>query len=151
MDKLGNNLKQIEKSAQEAHVRATDAENKTIRFLIEVKNLIIPEINVTALKRNTEATKNEAQRIIDEVNKLVEGNEELLDNTKEQIGAAEEFLINANEINMNLGKIMNEAELIKTSASNAVELGDATLNEAQETYNTLSGKKNCNNNTSYNF
>lgn len=140
MDKLGHNLKQIEKSAADAHQRATEAENKTIRYLIDVQSLEIPEVNLVNLKDNAEAIKTEAMRIIEDVTKLMDGNEGLLDDMREQIERAEELLSTANEVQLHLGEIMGEAGLVHSSAKNAVELGDATLNEAQNTYNTLAGK-----------
>lgn len=136
---MNKNLKQIEQSATDAHDQATEAENKTIRFLIDVKNLVIPDVNISALKENAEATKTEALRIIEDVEKLAAENEEFMDLVKEQVERAREILSNANEIQEQLGQIMNEADLVHSSAKNAVQLGDETLNEAQNTYNTLSG------------
>lgn len=140
MDKLNSNLRQIEKSAMDAQVKATEVENKTIRYLLDVKNLVLPDYNITALKENAEATKKEAQRILEDVNKLTSGNEELLDAVKEQIERAREILSNAQEIQLHLTELKGEADLVYNSAKNAVELGDDTLNEAQNTYNTLSGR-----------
>lgn len=142
MEKLNANLNQIERAAVDAQNRATEVENKTIRYLIDVKNLVIPEVNINDLKENAEASKKEALRILEEVDKLISGNEDLLDEVKEQIERAREILSNAQEIQLQLGEIMNEADLVHSSAKNAVELGDATLSEAQNTYNTLSGMYN---------
>lgn len=137
--KSGSDLKNIEKSAAETLDRATDAEKKAIAALNEVKNLIVPNTNITAIRKEAETTKEEALALINATSKLNENNDLLREEIREQSASAQDLLDQGKEQQIAISDLLSAADFAHSMAENAVNLSDETLSEAKKTLNTLSG------------
>lgn len=137
--KSGNDLQQVQKLAAESLERATDAEKKAIETLNEVRNLIIPVINITALKKEAETAKDQSLHLLNETRRLYDNNDILREDIREQIINAQDLLEQGKEQQIAVTDLLGEADLAHSAAESAVNLSDRTLTEAKKTYNTLSG------------
>ncbi|GLV33913.1 Laminin B2 [Carabus blaptoides fortunei] len=139
IEQSGHDLAQVEASAKDALDRATEAENSALGTLNDVHNLRVPAVNISVLRVNADATRNESLRLLNATNQLIDGNVDLLANIREQNSVALDLLEQGREQQIAISDLLSEADLAHSIAENAVNLGDQTLNEAKETYNTLAG------------
>lgn len=133
-------LERTKEWTEEVHNRAKDAKDNALNLLKEVNNIIVPNVDIPKLKEKADAIKQEALQLINEAEDLISKNEELLSNVTEHLIEGENLLEDGMAQQDEVNDILSDIDLAKAQATNAVELGDKTLKEAQETLKTLSGK-----------
>lgn len=133
-------LKKVSEAVRDAHNRSTLAKERALDLLSEVNDLNVPDVNVTKLKEEAESTRVAAVKLINDTNDLINANNELLKQIQEQVLGARQLLEDGYEQNNYLEAIMDDVKLRKLQVEKAVELGDNTLSQAKNTYETLSRK-----------
>lgn len=135
-----NKLSSVKDWISDVYERAKKAKDDALTLVTEINNLVVPEIDVPKLKERAEEIKQSALKLMNETEKVRAQNDDLLNEINEQLVVGEELLQRGEEQQVDLADLLADIDLAKVQAENAVELGDKTLLEAQETYETLSRK-----------
>lgn len=136
--KLGS----VKEWISDVYERAKKAKADALTLVTEINNLVVPEIDIPKLKEKAENVKQSALKLINETEAVRAENEDLLNEIQEQLIIGEELLQRGEEQQVDLTDLLADIDLAKVQAENAVELGDKTLVEAQNTFETLSRKYN---------
>lgn len=142
-NEIGNTetkLQQVKKIAEDAHKQASETKNRALELLNEAKNLIVPDVDLEAMRTRAEDNKNEAKRLMNDTIELWDDNEELLKELRQHMLDADDLLEKARYQTDDANVLKNEIEFYKKQAMEAVALGDNTLKDATATYETLSRK-----------
>lgn len=124
----------------DVYERAKKAKADALTLVSEINNLVVPEIDIPKLKEKAESVKQSALQLMNETEAVRAENEDLLNEIQEQLIIGEELLQRGEEQQVDLTDLLADIDLAKVQAENAVELGDKTLVEAQNTFETLSRK-----------
>lgn len=135
-----NKLASAKEWISDVYERAKKAKDDALTLVTEINNLVVPDINVPKLKEKAEQIKQSALKLMNETEDVRAQNDDLLNEINEQLIIGDELLKRGEDQQMDLTDLLADIDLAKVQAENAVELGDKTLLEAQETYETLSRK-----------
>lgn len=134
--RLYNQTKEI---AEKALNLSTEAYNKALNLYTQATSLHIPGIDVEQLITQSNKIKLEASKIKKSAADLIEQNQELLKDVSKQKGEADKFLRTGADHQQRADDLLAEADAARAKAKNAVQLGEKTLREANETLHTLLG------------
>jgi len=125
--------------AADAFKRANEVYDEALTLFANVSALTAPEINLDKLKQDSVKAIEEAQRLQEEINSLVKDHEKLVENYGENSDLGK-VLVQRSQVQQDEAvKLLEHLSYIHTTAKEAVALGDGTLKEANNTYNTLAG------------
>lgn len=133
-----NKLGSVKEWISDVFERAKKAKDAALTLVTEINNLVVPEIDIPKLKKKAEEVKESALKLMNETEAVRSQNDDLLNEIHEQLIVGEELLQRGEEQQVDLTDLLGDIDLAKVQAENAVELGDKTLVEAQNTYETLS-------------
>lgn len=132
-----NKLSSVKEWISDVYERAKKAKEAALSLVTEINNLVVPEIDIPKLKEKAEEVKQSALKLMNETEEVRAANDDLLNEIQEQLTIGEELLQRGEEQQVDLTDLLADIDLAKVQAENAVELGDKTLIEAQNTYETL--------------
>lgn len=135
-----NKLNSVKEWISGVHDRAKKAKDDALTLVAEINNLVVPDIDVPKLKEKADEIKKSALGLMNETENIRIQNEDLLNEINEQLLVGEDLLQRGEEQQVDLADLLADIDLAKVQAENAVELGDKTLEEAKDTYETLSRK-----------
>ncbi|XP_046665340.1 laminin subunit gamma-1 isoform X1 [Homalodisca vitripennis] len=111
--------------------------NDTWAIYSDVYELMLPETNAQDLKDKAIATASEARQIRDEANNLYQNHIALLEEISELMIDGEDVLRRGMTQQQFADERLADADAANNKAEEAVQLGNKTLQEAQQTYRTL--------------
>uniref|UniRef100_A0A1B6D2A0 Laminin subunit gamma-1 n=1 Tax=Clastoptera arizonana TaxID=38151 RepID=A0A1B6D2A0_9HEMI len=111
--------------------------DEALSLYTEIHALNIPDINTGSIKENALETGNKAKKVIDEANNLLGINQDKLISTNKLINDSEIILQQGKRQQQIADELLANADAAYAKAEEAVKLGNKTLQEAQQTYNTL--------------
>lgn len=104
-----------------------------------VNSLKAPEINIEKLKQDAALANQQAERLQADIGTLAATHEKLLNDFDENAMLGDLLVRRANLQQEEALLMLEHVKTMHTTAVEAVSLGDGTLKEANNTYNTLAG------------
>lgn len=99
----------------------------------------LPEVNLTDLQNRVEEVNKEAAKIKDQAKILLDENIDLIHDIEDKVRKSEDLLYKAEDQQTITAELLAEVDDANDVAKNAVNRGDQTLKEAQDTLQKLSG------------
>lgn len=118
---------------------AEEMYNNALTLFANVNALKAPQINVDKLKQDAALANQQAQRLQTEIAALAAEHEKLLIEYDENSELGEVLVRRSNSQQEEAIQLLEHVKTMHTTAQEAVALGDGTLKEANNTYNTLAG------------
>ncbi|XP_041371142.1 laminin subunit gamma-1-like [Gigantopelta aegis] len=122
--------------AQEAQDLSKEAHSQALDLYTEALE-DIPSVNVPQLIADAAQIKNEAMQIKAETDRLVNQNQELLSDVEKQKILAGDKLEGGIRLQQTTDELLAEVDAARATARDAVDMGETTLKEANETLKTL--------------
>ncbi|KAI5735373.1 hypothetical protein M8J77_017507 [Diaphorina citri] len=131
------NLEQTLGAAQDAQQRVNATKKEALELYRDIFALSVPDVKADNIKADAQAVSKEATRIKQAADDLLKNHAEELSNLDELLASSED-LLGKGKVQQDIAQAMYEdAEAAYQAAVKAVELGDKTLVEAEQTYATL--------------
>ncbi|CAB3367583.1 Hypothetical predicted protein [Cloeon dipterum] len=125
--------------AQAAKEKGAQMLNESLAIYAIVYGLKLPEPNVTSLREEAEKAAEQARKLKSEADQLQAEHGDLLRDLAEQSDSLRDLLKSAEMQQQKVDELLADVDSANSDAKRAVELGDKTLAEAQETFKTLKG------------
>lgn len=125
--------------AEKALNMSAEAYEQALELYSAANAVQIPSVDVEQLMMESNRIKDEAADIKKEAGILIEQNENLLKDVADQRVEAQDLLNSGIKHQQRADELMAEVDTARAKARNAVELGERTLSEANETLTTLLG------------
>lgn len=139
---LENKLAILEDRMDEMKNLTTIAVNKSVISYEEaiglmILDLTLPRVDIKRLRQQVENVSNEGLKIKEQAQLLLEENEDLIKEMAEKVKESEELLEKAQEQQEATADLFLQLDVANKTANDAVQRGDQTLKEAQETLKKL--------------
>ncbi|PVD22260.1 hypothetical protein C0Q70_18068 [Pomacea canaliculata] len=116
--------------------RANEAHDEALKLYKDAQ-MPLPPVNVARLSQEAEQIKEEAARIKLRAQELLEGNKDLLAEVEAQRNTSRLTLTDGRTLQQRVDEFLAEVDAARDVARKAVESGEKTLREANETLETL--------------
>lgn len=126
-------------TTKEALRKANEVYDAALTLLTSVNGLSAPEINIKKLKEEALEANKQADELLQQVNDISNSNGELFGDFGQEIDLANLMLERATQQKLDDIDLLKRAQDAFDKATKAVEQGDNTLKEANNTYHTLAG------------
>lgn len=137
---LENKLNRTKEWTQEVANKSLAAKNNALTLLSEAKNLVIPDIDVPALKERSKILREEAQRLSNETDQLFENSNNLRKTVDEKNEKGRQLLDKAYEQQSEMDDLLNDIFTTKEMTDNSINRWNKILNETESIYKDLKGK-----------
>lgn len=137
-EKLNSTADQIKETSGQVNT----AYNESLAIYRDVYSLTVPSVDVPSIKANAENLTKMANEKKETSDKLLDDNKELLSQVSNEISVAETVLQKGSGQQQIADELLDDVYGALHRAEEAVKLGDKTLQEADQTYNTLQGFNN---------
>lgn len=138
--KAESKLNESKEWTEDVSNKAAVVKNNALTLLDEVKNLVIPEIDVFELRQKSKVLKEEAQRLKNKSTELFHNSDEIRKSIEEQNGKGRELLQKARDQNEEIIGLRNDLVFAESQANGAVNLWGEILERAESNYKLLTGK-----------
>lgn len=132
---------------RDVSTKAAMVKNNALVLLDEVKNLVIPEVNVSKLRQTSKDLKEEAHRLKNKSSELFHNSKEIRKSIDEQNYKGRELLKKAYDQNEEIIDLRNDLVFAESQANGAINLWNDILERAESNYKLLSGECNNRSNT----
>ncbi|KAH8314204.1 hypothetical protein KR067_000164, partial [Drosophila pandora] len=139
MNHVNQSLRTVVQIAKEALEKANQVYDTALTLLNDVNRQTQPEIDINELKKDAVAANERADELLKRINDLSNSNGEIFADFHEERELAETLLERADKQQQEDIELLERAKAAHAKATEAVEQGDNTLKEANNTYNTLFG------------
>ncbi|CAG0891651.1 unnamed protein product [Darwinula stevensoni] len=119
--------------------QATKAEQEALSIISQARLLSQSSVDVSGLKKDAEKLKDEAQRINDEARDLMTDNSALMGQIQNQMKDAEQLKQRAISQQQEADGLLADVDAAHATADEAVKKGNAILEDAKKTLETLQG------------
>lgn len=131
------NLGQISQYTKEALRKANEVYDSALTLLTDVNGLSTPDIDIVDLKKKAVEANDKANQLVERVNEVSNSNGELFSDFETEQSLAYTLLDRATVQKFDDIALLERAKAAFDNATHAVEQGDNTLKEANNTYHTL--------------
>nr|CAD7454512.1 unnamed protein product [Timema tahoe] len=135
------NLEKTKELAAEAANKVGEVHSDAFDIYKDIYGLTVPDIDVPKLKEDAENTANDARKLKQDAEDLLKAHGEILANLDDQLDQSEDLLARGMEQQQLVDELLADVDAANSKADKAVQLGDKTLQEAQETLRTLQGQR----------
>ncbi|XP_013114833.1 laminin subunit gamma-1 [Stomoxys calcitrans] len=139
LDTVQTTLATTAQITKEALRKANEVYDAALTLLTDVNGLTAPNIDIKKLKEEALEANNQANELLAKVNDVSNSNDELFGNLEDQLLLSKVMLERANQQKKEEIDLLKRAQDAFDKATKAVEQGDNTLKEANNTYHTLAG------------
>ncbi|XP_074654199.1 laminin subunit gamma-1-like [Tubulanus polymorphus] len=124
-------------TAEQAKKKASDTLKDTVDTYTKANSLTLPEVDPENLIEESKAIEEEAKQIQTASDKLMEQNEDLLKDVSTQMVDARDLLDKGRLQQQIADELLADADIARATARDAVDLGEKTLKDANQTLKTL--------------
>ncbi|XP_039963355.1 laminin subunit gamma-1 [Bactrocera neohumeralis] len=139
LNTVKQSLNNVAQTTKEALRKANEVYDAALTLLTDVNGLTAPEIDIKQLKKEALEANEEADRLLERVNDISNSNGKIFADFDDEYQLADVLILRANEQKEDDIRLLKTAQDAFDKATKAVEQGDNTLKEANNTYHTLAG------------
>ncbi|XP_013774278.1 laminin subunit gamma-1-like [Limulus polyphemus] len=137
LDDTADLLQETKDIAQEAQDESNKAYDDALDIYTDASSVTIPDVDVPRMKDKAQYIIEEARKIRGNADGLIEDNQELMDKIEDQKSEAEELLAEGMRQQQIGDEMLADTDAALAKAKEAVASGDRTLEEANNTLDTL--------------